>query len=432
MLNLFAGKWCPWQRKNSKHNWWEKFKNLLLLATVISFSANLFFKLSLSEAYINGLLVDYLIPKIYLFDCLLILDLIIFYFLEKNYQILKKIKLKFKKIDILIIIFLIFFLIKQISQLNLNLIVFYLRLFLIGAFIYSLFLNKQRQKIVKSALLLTVIWQSFLAYFQFFNQRSLAPYYFFGESHLQHFAAISRGQFFDIEKILPYGSTAHPNILAGLILIFSMLSVLNIFSQKKKKFFAYLILLNAFTIGLLTQSLSALLSLILFLLVLLNKKIQSKKALQRNSWQQYQNIILVFFFIASPLIIQRFNLISQNNVLSISRRAVLNRAAWQMFLDKKIFGQGIFHFVQELENYSRRYVAVRFVQPVHHLGLLVLSEGGLLALGILAVLGWKWRQKINWDQLLILTPIISLDHYLITQPLGLFALCLFIFFTRRQ
>lgn len=340
---------------------------------------------------------------------------------------MQKNKIKLNKIDLSILILLIIFLIRNFSQFDLNNFVSIIRFLLLIIFSLSIYLDKEKQKIVLNALFLTILWQSFLAYYQFIYQKSLAPYYFFGETNLQHFASISRAQFFREEKILSYGSTAHPNILAGIISIFS---ILFIDKKQKKKLLEILLLVNAFLICYVAQSLSAFLILVLYLIYLIIKKISKNK--NTINWQKIFNLSLIIFFVFTPLIIKQINLASAKNHLSISRRVMLNTAAWQMFLDKPLFGVGLNNFVNELETYSQNPETVRFVQPVHHLGLLILSEGGLLLGLILLILVKKFYQYIDWSKLLILSPIASLDHHLITQALGLITLMLFIIFTRRR
>jgi len=395
------------------------------LLTVVSFTSNLFFKLKPNDAYINGLLSDYLIPKIYLFDLFLIFNFIVFLFINKNYLFFKKNKIKLKKIDYLILFLSIIFLINQLSNFNLNLFFSIVRFSLIIFFIISLANDQKQQKYLYQALLISVIWQSFLAYYQFINQKSLAPYYVFGETNLQHFASISRAQFFNIEKILPYGSTAHPNILAGIIGIFS---ILLIDKNQLNKLLKNFLLLNALIVCLITQSVSAFLTLSMYLIYLIIKKLSRYKSL--INWQKIFNVALIIFFLLTPVVIKKINLSSAKNQLSISRRVMLNNAAWEMFVDKPLFGVGMNNFLKQLEGYSQNPEAVRFVQPVHHLGLLLLSEGGLLIGLILFLLVEKFNKNINWSKLLLLGPIASLDHYLITQALGLLALCLVISLTR--
>lgn len=409
-----------------------KFEQLLLFVTVLSLSSNLFLKIGLETAYVRGLLLDYLIPKIYLFDCLLIMSVTIFFFQEKNRKIFKKNKIKLNKIDISILILGSLVLLNQFLNPSLGSLIFHLRLILLGLFILSIHLDKLRLQTFYRALLFSIIWQSFLAYYQFFKQQSFAPYHFFGESNLQQFATISRGQFLNAEKILPYGSTAHPNILAGLILIFTII-LFN--SNQLKKTIRALILFNSLIIILLTQSLSALLSFFLFLLYLFFEKLKIKnKQLKKPilSWQKFLNFLLVLFFLFSPFIIQHLESNLEKDHLSISRREMLNKAAWQMFIDQPVFGIGLNNFVRELENYSQNREVVRFVQPVHHLGLLILSEGGIFTFGLLLIIIWKLKTKLTWSKILILIPIASLDHYLITQVAGLTSFILIVFFSYRS
>jgi len=349
-----------------------------------------------------------------LFDCLLVVNLLFFLFNKKNFSKLKTIKIKLKKIDQLILLLIAIFLIKQFLHINLAAIIYLLRLALMIVFVISIYLDQKKQLIVKKALLCSVLWLSFLAYYQFFMQRSLAPYQFFGEPDLRHFALISRAQFFNQEKILPYASTAHPNILAGIVSIFTMI-ILD--DKNKKPLISSLLLLNALVIIFLTQSLSAFLTFCLFLIYSFIKHRATNK--QAKTYLKFFNFSLIALFILTPLIIKQLELNLTKEHPSISRRATLNTAAWAMFKEQAIFGVGLNNYVKEVENYSQNRELVRFIQPVHHGGLLLLSEGGLVALAILLLLAWKFKAQIAWLKLLILSPIFALDHYLITQVVGL-------------
>ena len=156
----------------------------------------------------------------------------------------------------------------------------------------------------------------------------MAPDYLFGETNLQHLANISRAQFLNIEKILPYGSTAHPNILAGIISIFSILAIDKL---QEKKWLKILLLSNALIICLMTQSLAAFLTVFSYLIYLVIKKINKNKNKISIKWQKIFNLILMLFFVLSPVLIKQIALASADHQLSISRRVMLNDAAWQMF-----------------------------------------------------------------------------------------------------
>ena len=61
----------------TEQNWLDKFKTLLLSAIIFTLPINLFWKISLKQAYVHGFLVDYLIPRLYLVEIPLLI-LIVF------------------------------------------------------------------------------------------------------------------------------------------------------------------------------------------------------------------------------------------------------------------------------------------------------------------------------------------------------------------
>jgi hypothetical protein len=113
-----------------------------------------------------------------------------------------------------------------------------------------------------------------------------------------------------------------------------------------------------------------------------------------------------------------------NQNLSLSRRVTLNQAAIAM-IDQRPQGVGLQAFTTQLERVSQSREIVRFVQPVHHLGLLWLAETGLLGLVALGVgLIYLKRAQPTWLTGVILAaiwllPVASLDHYLLTIQTGL-------------
>ena len=363
------------------------------------------------------MLVDYLIPKIYLSDILLLLNVGLNYLDKKNQKKVQIKNKKLNKIDIPFFILIIFLLLYQLGQQSLLCGLWSLRVLLLISFMQQISQSKLFKQHFYRALLLAVIWQSFLAYYQFIKQAPLANYHWFGESQFQTSFNISRGYFLNQEKILPYAATAHPNILAGMIVVFSIILIGNSTNQKTK----VLLRLNSLIIIILTQSYAALLAWLISLwLSFVGTKLHSRLPLKK--------ILLlgaVISFLLSPIIIDHWpaNFFNQ---LSISRRQLLNQAAWQMWLDKPLLGVGWFNFVKQVENYSHNPEVVRFVQPVHHLGLLILSEGGLVTTLAVGLILWRKRQIINWQKLPILLPLASLDHYLVTQPVGLLLMILLV------
>lgn len=408
---------------NLKLTWLAKFKEketidvvklLLLFLIIFTFSLNLFYKISLDGAYIHGLLVDYLIPKIYLAEFLIIPFLII------EAKQLKKVEIS-TSFCFLVLLLLIRQLLSQNALAAFTHLLHFAEILLFFNAVKSdpLFKTKLTEKFVLGAMFGTLMFQSLLAIYQFIFQQSLLNYQFLGETNLSDLANISRAQFFFGEKILPYGTLAHPNILAGLVVIFSIL----IFNKIKGNGKVQLILiLNALLIIFLTQSITALLTLGLFFLYLILDKIKAKKIVVVG--------VYYFFIILLPYLMSLSASISPK-LDSIDRRVALNESAFRMFGENPFLGVGINNFTVVLEKYSAGSInneIIRFVQPAHNLLFLILSEGGLLLLIVLFLLIRQTQIDKFYQKSMILLAIASLDHYFLTQFGGLGILAVFYLF----
>lgn len=408
---------------NSKLSLWDKFKTIkqsnldwlklfLIFFIIFTLSLNLFYVISLQGAYVHGLLIDYLIPKFYLAEIFLIL------FLLLELRQLNKVKLNIYFASLFLL-----FIVRQLSS-DSALAAFTHLIHIIEIFLFfsvvrrdPLFQTKKAEKFIQGSILSVIIFQSLLAIYQFIFQKSLLAYQFLGETNLQDLANISRGQFLFGERILPYGTLPHPNILAGVIVILSILLINKINYSKKIQ---AILLANALLIVFLTQSLSALLTLVLFALYLIIDKFSARKTI----------IILVYYFflLLLPYLLNTGNGI-QADINSINRRAVLNQAALEMFRENTFFGVGINNFTLEVEKYStNNREVVRFVQPVHNLLFLILSEGGLLLILIIFFIIKQSKIDKFFQKSMILLAIASLDHYLLTQFSGISLLALFYLF----
>ena len=190
---------------NSKLSWLAKFKKkgnlelirlLLFFFIIFTFSINLFYKISLNGAYVHGLLVDYLIPKIYLAEIFLIPFLIL------EFKYFKKIKIA-TYCCLLILLLLIRQLLSQNPLAAFTHLIHFveLLLFFIAVRRDPLFKSRMAAEFSLGAMFSLVIFQSLLAFYQFFFQKSLLAYHALGETNLQDFANISKAQFFFGEKI---------------------------------------------------------------------------------------------------------------------------------------------------------------------------------------------------------------------------------------
>jgi O-antigen ligase len=388
--------------------------------------SNLFFKFIESSAYVNGLLIDYLIPKLYLSD-LVIFTLFGWWLFDNKKIVFKNLKKVLKKITLWInknkiISFLLLALI--LRQFNTHSpIAAYWYLLKIIEFGFLTFILMNKKKLISSTLIIsstifTLFFQSILTILQFINQSSIFGYMFLGESDLNRQIGLAKQTINGIEKILPYGTTAHPNILGGIISLYLILLIGTLINPqlKKKKYHLQPFIVGPIIISLialgLTFSLSAWTTFIIGI-VLIFKKINTKKLL----------LLSLSLIILTPILLQLGSLSSDKP--SIKRRAYLNHAGINMLKSNPIWGVGLNNFTTQVEKYSPAREVVRFTQPSHHSLILILSEIGLLGLATTILLVQKnkklIKKNIKWGSilLLIITPIIVLDHYFFTNQSGL-------------
>ena len=327
----------------------------------------------LPSSYVGGSLVDYLIPALYLTDILIVWLLV-----------LKPIK----SIPRPIIVFLLCLLPSVIFSASPIPAIFkwvkFLEMGLLAAWIIENHVTLSHARAIKSVTLtltLAVIFQSVLAVGQWFNQGSLFGYWFLGE---QPYTAATPG----IDKIAwldgslkipPLGTTPHPNVLAGFLVIgATLLSV--------DKVAPFLILIPLF----LTFSLSAWLAF-----------------LMRNKWT------LLAGFIALLIFGKQLSFLAPES--SFSRRSQLTQMAVAMFKDRPLTGVGLNNFTVVMDQYGYIPATTRFLQPVHNIYLLLLSETGLIGFLGFGYLLFKGR-----------TLLCSKGRSLFTDKVRPFAILLFL------
>jgi hypothetical protein len=451
--------------------------NLLKLGWSLSFFgsvlfsfSNLFLKLCHHCGYSHGLLSDYLIPKLYLTDILVTFTLIfsVAIFLKKTkYFDLKKlnffIKSSFFSLELhqainlikkhlaILTLFLIWVSL-GILQLNTLLpiigVLQWLRLssyFLLGLFLAHFFNNstsfqniiteKKVFDIFQLAITIGVIFQALLGVYQWHWQKNFAGYLFFGEPLLNGQPGLATKIQNGVELLLPYGSTAHPNVLAGL----TVLSLIGLISLKNKGYqnhFFGVTLISGLILIYLTQSVSASLAVVLtgiyFLAKQLNFKLFSNKSKDK--------IILLGFLAFTLILIGSSTLtlligIKKTDQPSWYRRAYLIESSQELmasFSWVEATGVGLGQYTLQAPLQVRAYEFSRFNQPVHHIPLLLIAETGVLGLVffvvstffILQKLLLSSTKKVIYQQafsklagfLLILTPLLTWDHYLYSIP----------------
>lgn len=398
----------------------------------------MFFKFLESTAVVNGLSVDYLLPKIYLTDLIAIACVSFWIFDNRNkaiHWIKTKLvhKIKNNIVIIPIISLCILFFIRQFLTphplLAFLLFVKICLFILLGKIVINSKITKN--KLFSQMLAVTIIFQSVIAFIQFFTQKSVYGFVFLGETNLQSYAGIARTTFFGVEKILPYGTTAHPNILAGFTALFMLMLIDHWMRHTQHRLGTLLNTLGTLLgIGtlILTQSLSALLAFLLGIFVLagMHKKILTLGIAR----------FLMLLLISTIVTITSIFFVSDRSMknTSVNRRDYLNVASIQMSLENPVWGVGLGNFTHFVESVSTNSEVVRFVQPVHSVVLLFLSETGILGV-ILAFLLLKYCVgKTTAFQPLIVAvlPLAVLDHYLYTLQSGMLLTIFFVAYTLQE
>lgn len=396
------------------------FFNCAVIALVFLVPSNLFLKFSLNSAYVRGLLVDYLIPKLYLSDLALISVM-----LSGSYLAAVSGKFKFKlptnpAVSLALAFGLVLTVWQLLSLLPLVSLVYWLKLILIG-YTAWLMISLRRFISVRAVLIAVgaaILFQSGLAIYQFHTQQSVFGYSLLGEPQLWPTIGLAKTQLGGVERILPYGTTTHPNVLGGFLSLYLLCVLSCVFTwpkhhSKLQLVSSILILgLGGYAL-LLTQSFSAILTFVLGTIWLL---INAFFSLNKRFMAVAVLVVSLVIFIGAPVFINLANR-QYPDQDSLRRRNYLQEAAINMIGDQPLFGVGLNQFTTRVEEYSSNPEVVRFVQPVHHVGLLWLAETGIV--GLLFLLSCVYVVKKTISPIIMLTVLASLDHYLLTQQSGL-------------
>lgn len=359
-------------------------------------------------SFVFSLSVDYLSPVVYFWDLLVLLLLLVFLLQRKP---VKKTPLN---------LYLLFFLTQVLSlapfadagsSVNLGAGLVRAEQYLIAG-MFGVYLASVSWNFIKPAvfwaLALSVVTESVLAISQFVNGGTLGLWIAGERTFSLSTPAIAKFDFYGRQFLRPYGTFPHPNVLAGFLVLANLLISLKIFSLKSWITKLSLVL-GGITI-LLSVSRTAIIAGIILALLLLKSK--------------GRIILLVVALILLPILYTRFSAIFNFDNLSFSRREELSQASLQMWSSSKILGIGLNNFIPASSN----QIVVgpsRFLQPVHNIFLLALSETGIIGLmGLLILIGYPIARnfkfqitnfKLMW---LIIIFLGMFDHYFLTLPQG--------------
>lgn len=261
-----------------------------------------------------------------------------------------------------------------------------------------------------------VIFEGFLAITQFLTGRS-AVFWVLGERKFSlSTPLIATFNWFGEVFLRPYGTFSHPNVMAAyFVLALPLLVYLYLkFGDARQRNVLGFSLAVGFIGTILTFSRTAVLVLGIQCIIFLKNKLR---------------ILFLIGLVLLPFLLVRFESALNFDSLSVTRREELAEIAINLFFDKPIFGVGLNNFIAENAYSSLISGSSRFLQPVHNIFLLTLSETGLTGfLGFLILIIYplymhKLSKNKNANIFISLFGIIIVlgmfDHYFLTLPQGL-------------
>ena len=265
---------------------------------------------------------------------------------------------------------------------------------------------------LKKVLPVWIVFESFLGLGQIIWGGSLeGMFYWLGERRFTYSSiGVAQMAVWGRGIIRAYGTFSHPNSMAGFLLVAELLWIS--FRNKEKAIWWWLVFW-AGLVGIMVSGSRTVWGLTAVLLVfnLFGKG--------RRRWGFVAMFLGVFMVVLAG--------ISSNYVVTdwlggwdsegMLKRWSLDIAAVRMIKFNPLLGVGVGNFLSELPKYQNQN-GFYWLQPVHNIFLLVISEIGLLGLAILTRLKIRFdlRNKIYRSMVAVVAVTGMVDHYWLTLP----------------
>jgi hypothetical protein len=248
--------------------------------------------------------------------------------------------------------------------------------------------------------------QLILSVLQFANGHTMQGlFYYLGERYITlSMPDIAKASLFGVEILRPYGTFSHPNSLAGFyLLIYTFVLTRNSLVPWLK----YGTLLTTSSLILLSFSKIAIAS---FLLITIAHLVLTKF---------YKHCLLCFIArVGMLLTVAAIFFIAQGDVLGLEKRISLMKDSLTIISHYPLFGVGPGNYLVAQHGFAIRYPFF-FLQPVHNIILLFLTELGLIGGGvILYYLARSMKRYMRSISFLLCLGVVLItgmfDHYWLT------------------
>ncbi len=365
----------------------KKAERTLLFLTILFLPTQLGRHFWPNFSFVYSLPIDYLSPILYFWDILALALWIVFLMSGKH-------------INRLALIFFYFFMLTQAFSLVFNQDAIgvglvrleqYLIAGLFGIYIASL--EKTEIKKIYLPLAIAVFGEAVLAILQFLKAGSVGFWILGERTFTLSTPGIARFDFYGEEFLRPYGTFPHPNVLAGFILV----TLLFLPARKTVAILGGLILFLTVSRATLVAG---------FIPAMFILKSHGRK------------LVILIALLLLPILYIRYTSLLNFDSLALTRREELSVTAFSLWRQSPILGKGLNNFIPQGADLLLSGPS-RFLQPVHNIFLLALSETGLIGLiGLISLIGYPvYKRKL----LLIWGVIVFLglfDHYFLTLPQG--------------
>ncbi|MBI5448906.1 O-antigen ligase family protein [Candidatus Gottesmanbacteria bacterium] len=381
-------------------------------------------------ATVLGRRIDYLSPTIYFTDVLIFFTLF-FWCIELLSRIMKKEKIPFDFFSIQFSVFSILF----CFMAGLNIFFAANRPVAIYAWIkfiefmslgFYVIKTRPSEFMIQNSLFIGVFYSSLLVIAQFMFQHSIGgPLWWLGERTFNvDTPGIARIAIGGQEVLRPYATFPHPNVLGGYLaallplLIYRLLKFTNV-TNGKKIFYGSTTFLGLIALAL-TFSRSAIvvggIAMMAAIMRMLNSESRITNKFKRKLLFCIQcslfSVLILFFFI----VVARIHTVDESVVI----RQELNVAAMKIWRSSPIVGVGLGNFLIELPKVLPTR-SVYFLQPVHNIYLLLLSQVGVVGIGFIllfVVKQLKHESRIMNISVFSMLALGLVDHYPLTLQQG--------------